>query len=331
MARIGEITALQLFDDKVEILGAVRDENVSKLDYRQSPTPSKYNPVSPQVGIIFNITPAFNIYASYADNFWYEWSRAANQLNQSAPVNEGKSVEVGTKFSLLNGRLSGTLSFASTKELGVSYSDPGVDLTTINPSQYPKQQVNDPATGTPIVGANGQPQLFDQYGLTVFNGIAKSQTIELSVNYAPFRDDNLIFSYSYTKVTVVKAQPWQQGETVSGVPPHEASLWNKYTLNQVAGPLKGLDIGLGAIYHDAVQIGDGFGQGIFQEAPSVWRAPVFIRFDAELAYPLKWGTRTVRFQVNVKNLANRLNWTPDANFVPDGNGREVIGSVSVNF
>ena len=322
---------LQFFNDTIEILGAVRDENVSKQDYRQSPTPSKYNPVSPQVGLIYNITPSINIYASYADNFWYEWSRAANQLNQAAPVNEGKSVEVGSKFSFLGGRLSGTLSFATTKELGVSYSDPSVDLTTINPSEYPKQQVTNPSTGTPIVGPNGQPELFDQYGLTVFNGIAKSNTIEFSANYAPTRDDNLIFSYSYTKVTVVRAEPWMTGETLSGVPPHMASIWNKYTFNHVSGPLKGLDVGIGAIYHDAAQIGDGFGQGVFQESPSVWRAPVFIRYDAMLGYPFKWGTKTLRAQVNVKNLANRLNWTTDANFVPDGNGREVIGSLTLSF
>jgi outer membrane receptor protein involved in Fe transport len=122
-------------------------------------------------------------------------------------VNEGRSVEVGSKFSFLGGRLSGTLSFSSTKELGISYSDPSVDLTTINPSEYPKQQITNPATGTPILGAGGQPELFDQYGLTVFNGIAKSQTAEFSVNYVPIRDDNLIFSYSYTKVTVVRAEP----------------------------------------------------------------------------------------------------------------------------
>jgi outer membrane receptor protein involved in Fe transport len=121
------------------------------------------------------------------------------------------------------------------------------------------------------------------------------------------------------------------GETLSGVPPHEASLWNKFTFNHIDGPLKGLDVGLGVIYHDAVQIGDGFGQGVFQEAPSVWRAPVFVRLDGELSYPFKWGTKTLRAQVNVKNIANRLNWTPDANFVPDGNGREFIGSVALSF
>ena len=47
--------------------------------------------------------------------------------------------------------------------------------------------------------------------------------------------------------------------------------------------------------------------------------------------PFKWGTKTLRAQVNVKNIANRLNWTPDANFVPDGNGREFIGSVALSF
>ena len=322
---------LQLFNDKIELLGAVRDENISKLDFSQLPINAKYNPVSPQVGIIYNITPSINVYASYADNFWYQWSRSANQLDQAAPANEGKSVEVGSKFNLLGGRLSGTLSFATTKEYGISYSDPSVDLTTINPNEYPKQQVNDPATNKPIVGPNGAPELFDQYGLTVFNGIAKSQTAEFSANYAVSRDDNLILSYSYTKVTVVKAEPWMTGETLSGVPPHMASICNKYSLNHISGPLKGLDIGLGAIYHDAAYIGDGFGQGVFQDSQSIWKTPVFIRYDAMLAYPIKWGTKTLRFQVNVKNLANRLNWTTDAYFVPDGNGREVIGSVALSF
>jgi hypothetical protein len=50
-----------------------------------------------------------------------------------------------------------------------------------------------------------------------------------------------------------------------------------------------------------------------------------------LGYTYRWGKRTIRTQVNVKNLANRLNWTTDANFVPDGSGREVIGTVTVSF
>ncbi|OIR15062.1 FhuE receptor precursor [mine drainage metagenome] len=316
---------LDLFDKKVSVLGAVRYTDIEKKDYRVEGNvpsfPQRYNPVVPQVGVIYNLTRHVNLYASYARNYWYEWSRQTNAINQAPPPNTAESVEVGSKFELFNGRISGSASVYQTKMHNLSWTDNTFDLTAYDPARYPQH---------PKL-VNNSMQLVDQYGLGRFDGEVENKGVELNLQASPVDAWNIVLSYSYIDSKYTRAAPWMVGVTPTGVAKNMASLWNRYTLSNTTGLLKGLEFGVGVVYHDPVWVGEGYNQAAISGSSYVWRTPVFVRFDAEIGYPFKAAGYDCRVQLNVKNLADRTNWTADGNFIPDGQGREFMGRFIVNF
>ena len=108
-------------------------------------------------------------------------------------------------------------------------------------------------------------------------------------------------------------------------------MWNKYALRNIEGPFRNLEVGLGLVYKSSAFVGSGFNQKELGAGDVYWKTPNFVRFDAMLGYPFKFLGKDCRVQVNCRNLMERLNWTADANLVPDGQGREFYGSFSVNF
>ncbi len=326
---------LDLFQKKVQVLAAVRYSDIEKKDYRSQNRvpkfPLEYAPVVPQVGVIYNITKDINVYASYAQNYWYEWTRNANELNQPPPTNEGESIEIGTKFDLLEGKISGNISLAQSSYQNLSWKDYTVSLTKINPTSYPPTTIDVDQDGQPDLGSDGKPILVDQYGLTRFDGEAESRTLELTLQATPVENWDTVLSYSYLETEVTKAAEWQLGLSFPAVSDHMLSIWNKYSFKGDDSPVKGLELGLGLIYKSSFWVGSGFNQKSISAADIYWKAPEFIRFDAMAAYEFTIMDFKCRAQLNVRNLFDRLNWTPDANLVPDGQGREFYGTLSIYF
>jgi outer membrane receptor protein involved in Fe transport len=326
---------LDLFNKKVQLLGALRYTNISKKDYRSQGVvpefPLKYDPVVPQGGIVYNITPDVNVYVSYAQNYWYEWSRNANEINEVPPTNEGESYEVGTKFSLLDGKLTGSASIFQSAYQNLSWKDYTFNLTSVRPDRYPQTTIDANGDGTPDLDANGRPVLVDQFGLTRFDGEAETRGVEMALQARPFDGLDSVLSYSYLDTEITQGQEWAKGLAFSGVPEHMVSLWNKYGFYSIEGPFKGLEIGFGIVYKAKAFVGSGFNQKELGSGDVYWETPNFFRMDAMVAYPFKAYGKSCRVQVNCRNVADRLNWTADANLVPDGQGREFYGSFSVYF
>jgi outer membrane receptor for ferric coprogen and ferric-rhodotorulic acid len=326
---------LDLFNRKVQLLGALRYSDITKKDYRSQGLvpefPLKFDPVVPQGGIVYNVTPHLNVYLSYAQNYWYEWSRNANEINEPPPTNEGESYELGSKFSLADGRLAGSVSIFQSAYQNLSWKDYTFNLTAVRPDKFPKTTIDANGDGTPDIGSDGRPVLVDQFGLTRFSGEAETRGLEFTLQARPIEHLDVVLSYSYLDTEITQGQEWAKGLSFSGVPENMASLWTKYGFWGTDGPLKGLEVGWGLVYKSKTFVGSGFNQKELGSGDVFWETPNFLRFDAMLAYPFKWMERDCRVQLNCRNVADRLNWTADANLVPDGQGREFYGSFSIAF
>lgn len=316
---------LDLFSRRVSLLGAVRYTKIKKKDYRvygKVPEfPQRYDPLVPQVGVVYNVNRQLNVYASYAKNYWYEWSRQTNAVGEAPPPNTAESIEVGSKFDLFDGRLSGSASVYRAQMHNLTWTDNTFSLTAFNPTLYPQL----------LKTVDGTPQFVDRYGLARFDGEVENEGLELNLQARPTDSWDIVASYSHVRSKITRGAPWTIGLTPSGVPKNMASLWNKYTLRNVEGAWRNFEIGLGVTYRDPVFVGSGYNQTSISQAEYVWKAPTFVRFDGTIAYPFKAFGYSWRVQANVKNIAERKNWTADGNLMPDGQGREFTATVHVNF
>lgn len=326
---------LDLFDRQLQLLGALRYTRIHKEDYRVQGRvpefPQEYSPLVPQVGMVWNITPDINLYASFAQNYWYEWSRGQNQLNESPPQNEGTSYEFGTKFALFDGRLSGNLAVFESTYQNLTWKDYTFNLTAVNPSRYPGISRDTDGDNQPDRDANGVVILYPEYGLDRFDGEARARGVELNLQTRPIENWDVVLSYSFLDTELLAGPPWAEGQELSGVPDHMVSLWNKYVFATDDDILNGFEVGFGLVYNSPVFVGNGFSQTSLGASDVYWQTPVFLRFDAMIARGFKLFDLDWRAQVNVRNIANRTNWTPDANLVPDGQGREFYGTLTVEF
>lgn len=314
---------LNLLNDVVSVLGAVRYSDVEKDDYRVYGNvpdfPQRYHPCVPQVGVIWNITPAFNLYTSYSENYYYQWSRQTNILNQPPPIVTGNTTEFGSKFVLMNGRLSGSAAIYESNFKNLTYTDYTFDLTQYNSALYPALPTS---SGTFV----------DQYGLQRFNGATRTRGQELNLQYRLTEDWDLIAQYSHMVSKFVQGSPWMMGLEAPGVPPNTASLWNKVSFKRAGGWLGHFAVGAGAIYKSPAFVGSPYNnEGAIVASSYYWRTPLFIRYDAFAGCYFKCLGEACALTLNVKNLANRTNWTTDGTLVPDGQGREFTGSFKVTF
>lgn len=309
---------LDLLDKKVSLLGAVRYSHVKKKDYRvfgNVPNfPEVYNPVTPQFGVVYNITNDWNVYASYAENFYYQWSRPSNILSDPVPTITGNNFEIGSKFNLLEGRINGTVAVYETNFRHLTYTDYTFNRTAYNPTLYPQ-----------IGGV-------DQYGVDRFGAAVRTIGQELNLQYKANNAWDILVSYSHSVPKFKEGPAWMVGLQLPGTPEHMASVWNRYSFAKHDGWLKGLMIGGGAVYNSPTFVGSTFNnEGKIVASSYYWKTPVFIRFDAFVGYGFTAFQKKCYASLNVKNLADRVNWTTDEFLKPDGQGREFVGSLRVDF
>lgn len=78
---------------------------------------------SPQAGIVYDATPAIALYAAYGEGF--RPNLGADVRGQLFDPETTRSAEIGTKLSLFDGRLTGTLAAFSLTKRNVLAADPG--------------------------------------------------------------------------------------------------------------------------------------------------------------------------------------------------------------
>jgi iron complex outermembrane recepter protein len=161
----------------------------------------------------------------------------------------------------------------------------------------------------------------------VVNGINRQTQLDLSSRgfeiegVASLQDGwNLQASYSFTDVVIDKLTPETEGNTLSGVPFHQASVWVDYTVQ--SGAAEGLGLG-GGVRFIGSSYGDNLNRPILDNEPRAFVDAV-ARYDLGKIDPKLAGAR---IQVNATNLFDEVKQTCASNYCYWNEGRKVIASL----
>lgn len=165
---------------------------------------------SPRVGLTFTPSDAVSLYASWAKSFLIEPSTGMLKSGGLPAPSEGKQVEVGAKFSLLEGRLEPTLALFDIRRTNGVVSDP------------------------------------DDFNYVIQVGEQRSRGWEVDVPFMVTPQWRLLASYSQLKAEITEdTNTSLLGNLVANAPRRTGSVWSTYDLG---GKHAGLSLGLGAIY-----------------------------------------------------------------------------------
>lgn len=255
---------------------------------------------TPQVGLLFKVTPAISAFATYSESFVpnarvlqgvdkssASWTQYV--IGPAAPT-LGKGYDIGLKTDLMEGRISGTLTFFNVEQSNIIN-----DISEFNA-----------ATGS-------------QFFTNIQSGLQRSRGVEFDATFSPtdhwqiyasasFMDAKIVYLYSAaTDAFYLAANPatldaaqqanFKNVHRYNGRPlqmsaPRQYNLWTRYNFQ---GDLAGLYIGGGANY-----IGD---QTLLPDTPS-WAHQTYTLWNAMVGYTTKLHGHPTSFELTGKNLAD---------------------------
>ena len=127
-------------------------------------------------------------------------------------------------------------------------------------------------------------------------------------------------SYSYTDARILKLTPETEGNQLTSVPYHMASLWLDYTVQD--GPARGLGVA-GGIRYVGASFGDNLNRPMIENDPRSY-LDAAIRYDLENIDPSLQG---LRFQVNATNLLDEDGQVCTSNYCYFDEGRKILASL----
>ncbi|MCG8526571.1 MAG: TonB-dependent receptor, partial [Opitutales bacterium] len=251
--------------------------------------------VSPLFGIVYELTDEVSLFAIRSSSLFPTSLR--NDFQIQLPPLVGKSTEFGVKLDLMDGRISGTLSYYTITQEGGGVRDPNAEnrnktiWDTLTPAeralQFPgltREQLTD-QTG--------------QLGDVVDGAETESKGWEADLVFQATKDWQIIFSYAHNQIEIVKHPNDALVGTIpfSGPIEDQFSLLSRYSFSD--GSFEGLAAGLG--YHHAGESFQGTFNGINRYSPSTDYVEVF------LSYPFEIGSYDAHLRLNVKNLTEQSN------------------------
>jgi catecholate siderophore receptor len=252
--------------DTFSVLGGLRWDNFSSRYRNTSTVPGpalgSFNPwqeadtsfVSPKASVIWEPTPDQTFYVTYARSFSPPGQFVANSTNIEVPSGAIKLepekndlYEIGTKISLLDGRL-------------------GLNAALFRINKSNSSDI-DPITGEPVYAPieGGEARRVQGVELGLTGKVTDAWTVQLGYAYL---DSEVLSSSTPTNV----------GHRVQGVPEHSASVWTTYDVGHHFGSLPGrLLVGGGVTYDD----------GYFAASDNVTFIPSTFSVDALISYEYK--------------------------------------------
>jgi iron complex outermembrane recepter protein len=248
----------------------------------------------------------------------------------------------GAEFDRDDSKFTGRAALGYVTEFGLApYISYGTSFTP-NPGTVLNGGVAEPTTGEQIeVGvkydlpgynASLRAAVFDlhQDGAVIYQVVdGLNRQVQLDVRSRGFELEgvaslveglNVQASYSYTDAQILKLTPETEGNQLSSVPNHMASLWIDYTVQE--GPARGVGIAGGVRYVGA-SFGDNLNRAIIENEPRAY-LDAAIRYDLENINPSLKG---MRFQVNATNLLDEDGQVCTSNYCYWDEGRKVIASL----
>ena len=161
-------------------------------------------------GASFRVAPRLTFFVSYAESF--QPQTASDFSGQLFEPITGKGWDLGPKFDLIEGKLSGTLVAFEIERSNILQPDP------------------------------------DHPSFNIASGVDRSRGIEFTLNARPVPAWQVVLSYANVDVETIKdpTRPQNVGLTPPNVARNQSNLWNRYSVQ--GGPLKGLGLGVGVNY-----------------------------------------------------------------------------------
>ncbi len=196
------------------LLGARYDKSrsMARADYLVVPGAIRRtdDAVSPRAGITWTPTSAVSLYASWAKSFLTEPSGGLQRSGSLPAPSRGRQIEVGAKFSLIDGRLEPTVSLFDIRRTNGVVSDPA------------------------------------DFDYVIQVGEQKSRGIEIDIPYSVTPQWRLLASFTQMKAEISEdSDNSLAGNLLANAPRRSASFWSTYDFGAAA---PGWSAGLGAIY-----------------------------------------------------------------------------------
>lgn len=245
---------------------------------------------SPLVGAMFDITKEISVFAVRATSLFPTTDK--NSFGTQMPPVVGKSYEAGVKVELMNGKISGTVSYYHITQTGGSQNNPTANNLNTQRFDTMTQAQRD-------IAFPGKLRT-DLLGDLVPGGEAESKGFETDLIFQPTREWQILFSYAHNDQKTTKALAASNvGITNSGHITNQYSILTKYSFTD--GEAKGAFVGLGLV--SAGKALQDYQGGVKRYNPSTFNAEVFGGYRYKLL-----GYNTV-VQLNVKNLTKQNDFT----------------------
>jgi len=256
--------------------------------------------VLPTAGLIFNPTPEWTLYASYATSYVQQAATSQDAAGTPNPFDpqEGRQYEIGAKAELLDSRLTATLAL--------------FDIEKTNTLVRIDCDVGVPGNCSQQVGAE------------------RSKGAELEVNYQVTDNLQVIGGLAYTDAYISESSPFAHpqapllGAKLTNSAMKSANLWTRYDVSE--GRLRGLGVGAGISYNSQTA-----GSLPSLSDTRVLMLPGYTVADLALYYR---AAERYNFTLKLGNVFDKryfegVNSTTNENGVVPGNPRNLTFSVRI--
>jgi outer membrane receptor protein involved in Fe transport len=279
---------MSALDNRLKLNAAVNKTNLKLVQWANGQA-TTYNlteesEVSPMIGGMFDITKNVSVFAVHATSLFPTTDK--NSFGEQMPPVTGASLEGGFKLELMEGKISGTISYFQISQEGGAVNDPTAE--NLNTQRWDSMTPAQRAVAFP-----GQTRS-DLLGDLVPNtNEVTSDGLEFDLILQPTRSWQILLSYA----TIDKDQ------FTSGLIKDQISALTKYSF--LEGGAKGLMLGLG-YQHSGEAVQDQI-NGVTRYNPASDWAEVFAGYGWSI------GEYKAHVQLNLKNLTQQdeyFGWQP---------------------
>lgn len=268
-----------VIDDRLKLNVAVNRTNIKLVQWANGEATdfnlTEISKTSPMYGAVFAITEEVSAFAVHATSLFPDTTK--NSFGVQLPPVTGSSIEAGFKIDLMQGKISGTISYYQIEQEGGNRNDPTAE-------NLDTQRWDGMTPAQRAVAFPGESRS-DLLGDIVPGDKAESKGFEADLIIQPTRNWQILFSYASLDKDVFTA----------GLIRDQFSTLTKYSFTE--GGVKGLWLGLG--YQRA-------GKAVQDQVNGVTRYnPSFDYAEAFAGYSWNIGDYRAHLQLNLKNITRQ--------------------------
>ena len=285
-----------MLDNRLRLNASVNHTSINLVQYSNglSTAPSNttdLSKTSPMIGGMFDITKEVSLFVVHSTSIFPTTDK--NSFLVQMPAVTGKSFEGGVKVELLNGKISGTISYYEISQRGGSQTDSSA-------ANQNTQRWDGMTAAQRIASFPGKTRT-DLLGDLVPGGTQKSKGFEADLVFQPTKEWQIMLSYANNDQKVTEAlNKASIGQSTGGHIKNQVALLTKYSFRE--GVAKGLFVGAGLQKAGQALQDYSVPGGKARFTPGTSYAELFT------GYKFKAGGYEQSIQLNAKNLTQQAEY-----------------------